>query len=74
MEKSFENILSEHRARYPRMESQDCAKLAFQSEFGPAHLIDDPDAAARDLRREWESLSPDATAPRTSGTDSAASI
>lgn len=62
MEKSFENILSEHRARYPRMEAQDCAKLAFQSEFGPAHLVSDPEAAARDLRREWESLSPDATA------------
>ena len=62
MEKSFENILSGHRARYPLMEAQDCAKLAFQSEFGPAHLVSDPEAAARDLRREWESLSTDAPA------------
>lgn len=58
METTFAKILSDHRTRYPLMEAQDCAKLAFQSEFGPAHLVSDPEAAARDLRREWENLSP----------------
>lgn len=62
METSFAKILSDHRTRYPLMEAQDCAKLAFQSEFGPAHLVSNPEAAACNLRREWESLSPDAPA------------
>lgn len=37
----FAAILRAHMARYPRMEPQDFGKLAYQSEFGPEHLIRD---------------------------------
>ena len=32
-----------HWAKYPRMEPRDFAKLAYQSEFGPAHMAQGPD-------------------------------
>ena len=37
MHEEFQTVLREHLARYPLMEPQDCAKLAYQSTFGPAH-------------------------------------
>lgn len=37
----FSAILRAHMVRYPRMEPQDFGKLAYQSEFGPEHLIRD---------------------------------
>jgi len=54
--KEFEQILREHAARYPRMEPQDYGKLAFQSEFGPEHLVQDGGAVLRYLEQEWETL------------------
>lgn len=52
----FERILREHRARYPLMEPQDYGKLAFQSEFGPEHMVTDREAVERYLRQEWRAL------------------
>ena len=34
MHEEFQTVLREHLARYPLMEPQDCAKLAYQSTFG----------------------------------------
>ena len=47
-------ILRGHRARYPEMQTQDCVKLLYQSEFGGGHLLTDPDAALARLRAELE--------------------
>ena len=60
--KEFERILQEHKARYPQMEPQDYGKLAFQSEFGPEHLVSDIEAVLEYLKREWNSLPADAPA------------
>lgn len=54
--KEFEQILREHRSRYPKMEPQDYGKLAFQSEFGPEHLVSNADAVMDWLKREWGEL------------------
>lgn len=54
----FEDILRAHRVRYPLMEPQDYGKLAFQSEFGPEHMIADPEAMLRYLIQEWKALGP----------------
>jgi uridine kinase len=35
----MQQILREHRARYPLMEPQDAVKLIYQRAFGPGHLI-----------------------------------
>ena len=59
MPQDFQTILAAHAARYPGMEPQDYAKLAFQSEFGPAHLISDGEDCLAGLRAEWAALPPD---------------
>ncbi len=48
----FKRILAEHRRRYPDMEPQDYGKLAYQSEFGPEHMVSDREAVLDRLRRE----------------------
>ncbi len=55
----FEVILREHQARYPLMEPQDYGKLAFQSEFGPEHLVSDVASVLRYLKQEWSELPED---------------
>ena len=58
MSGGFLEIAREHWARYPAMEPQDFAKLAYQSEFGPAHMAQSPDrvlAALLAERKEAES-------------------
>ena len=50
------HIVREHRARYPLMQPQDFAKLAFQSEFGPEHMVTDAAAVTQGLLQEWESV------------------
>lgn len=52
----FEEILRAHRDRYPLMEPQDYGKLAFQSEFGPEHLVSDAESVLRYLKQEWSEL------------------
>ncbi len=41
-----------HWAKYPRMEPRDFAKLAYQSEFGPAHMVQSPDRVLAALLAE----------------------
>ena len=60
--KEFELILQEHSVRYPKMEPQDYGKLAFQSEFGPEHLVSDVDSVLPYLKQEWSELPADCPA------------
>ena len=53
----FERIVYAHRTRYPVMLPQDYVKLAYQSEFGPAHLITDERAVAESILSEWRAVS-----------------
>jgi len=60
----FASVAAAHHARYPHMEPQDFAKLAYQSEFGPAHMLQaDPERVLAYLSSEWQNaptdLSPD---------------
>lgn len=48
----FLTIVKEHWRRYPLMEPQDFCKLAYQSEFGPAHMIQSPDKVLLSLLEE----------------------
>ena len=63
MSLSLASILQFHRERYPAMQPQDFGKLAYQSEFGPEHLVSDRTAVQQALFREWETLAPDVCAP-----------
>lgn len=58
MQENFEDVLRTHIERYPLIKAQDLAKLAYQSEYGPAHLAFDPEAALWEIDTEWESLAP----------------
>lgn len=59
----FEMIVHTHTHRYPEMEAQDYAKLAYQSEFGPAHMLSaDPAVVLQVLSQEWHDA-PDALTP-----------
>ncbi len=48
----FLTIAGEHWRRYPLMEPQDFCKLAYQSEFGPAHMVRSPDKVLLSLLEE----------------------
>ena len=50
----FATIADIHRKRYPLMQPQDYAKLAFQSAMGPEHMVTDEPAAAAYILREWQ--------------------
>ncbi len=50
-----EYILKEYNL-HPQAQVQDFIKLIFQSEFGPGHLIADPQYAYNRLITEWESV------------------
>ena len=52
----FEAIVREHAMRYPLMRPQDYGKLAYQSEFGPEHMIADEQSAARYILSEWQAV------------------
>lgn len=52
MNADFLGIARTHWARYPAMEPQDFAKLAYQSEFGPAHMVQSPDKVLAALLAE----------------------
>lgn len=43
--------------KYPLSQPQDIVKLLYQSEFGPAHAVSDPEAALRLLRKEYSETS-----------------
>ena len=52
MREDFFEIARAHWARYPAMEPQDFAKLAYQSTFGPAHMAQSPDKVLAALLAE----------------------
>ena len=59
MHEEFQTVLREHLARYPLMEPQDCAKLAYQSTFGPAHAAGERGDVLRQLLGECSALPAD---------------
>ena len=48
----IQTFLRAHCARYPKLELQDVFKALYQSAIGCEHLIDDPSAAAENIRAE----------------------
>ncbi len=52
----FEAVVRAHTKRYPLMRPQDYAKLAYQSEFGPEHMIADEQSAAKYILSEWQGV------------------
>ncbi len=54
MKREFPDILARHLQAYPEMTPQDACKLAYQSEFGPEHLLTDMSAWRTRLKGEWE--------------------
>ena len=56
----FRRILLIHCALRPKAEVQDYVKLAWQSTFGPGHMIRDAASALDQLRREAAAVTPDA--------------
>lgn len=55
-EMTFETALRAHLARWPKMEPQDCVKLAYQSEFGPEHMVSSPADALASLVAEYRQM------------------
>lgn len=60
---SLDEVLLLHRERYPLLEPQDYIKLIYQNEFGPGHMIVDPDMVLKRLFDEAQSLVPVARYP-----------
>lgn len=52
----FEAVLLAHAKRYPLMRPQDYGKLAYQSEFGPEHMVADEQSAACLILSEWQAV------------------
>lgn len=49
-------IITEEKKLHPHAQPQDYIKLLFQSEFGPGHLITNPDWARNRLYEEWQQV------------------
>ena len=67
MSGSFLDIAKAHWARYPAMEPQDFAKLAYQSAFGPAHMVPGPDKVLAALLAERKEAGVEPLAPEPIG-------
>lgn len=52
MKNDFSEIVRQHSGRYPKMMPQDYGKLAYQSEFGPEHMVADKEQVLHYLRKE----------------------
>lgn len=59
MSSRFSQLALDHLARWPLMQPQDFGKLAYQSEFGPEHLISDHTLARELLLTEYQELPAD---------------
>ncbi len=59
----LKDVLLTHFERYPRMAPQDAVKLIYQQEFGPEHLIRDPEKALQMLKQEMDGLAADDKEP-----------
>lgn len=55
----FSKIIREHTENYPLMMPQDYCKLAYQSEFGPEHMLANLENSLAYIDREWSALSGD---------------
>ena len=67
MSADFLAIAKAHWERYPLMEPQDFAKLAYQSEFGPAHMVQSPDKVLLALMQERKASAARPRAPEPIG-------
>lgn len=67
MRVDFLDAARAHWARYPLMEPRDFAKLAYQSEFGPAHMAEGPDRVLAALLAERKEAGPDPLPPEPIG-------
>ena len=67
MRGDFLDIARAHWARWPAMEPQDFAKLAYQSEFGPAHMAESPDRVLAALLAERKEAGTASLAPEPIG-------
>jgi hypothetical protein len=54
----MKEIFAAHLRRYPESTPQDFLKLAYQSEFGGGHLIENPDWSLEYIRREMAEMDP----------------
>lgn len=52
----IQDVLADHFAKYPRMLPQDAAKLLYQAEFGPEHLIRDGEKSLVLIEEEMAAL------------------
>lgn len=67
MRGGFLDIAREHWARYPLMEPRDFAKLAYQSTFGPAHMVRSPDKVLAALLAERKEAGAEPLPPESIG-------
>ena len=67
MKVDFPAIAQAHWAKYPRMEPRDFAKLAYQSEFGPAHMVQSPDKVLAALLAERREAGTEPRSPEPIG-------
>jgi len=58
----FLKILYAHARRWRAMTPCDAVKLAYQSVYGPGHMIADPALSLERLRKEYASLGPENSA------------
>lgn len=54
--KNMKDFIIDEKELHPYAQPQDYIKLIFQSEFGPGHLIADPDYARNRLYEEWQQV------------------
>lgn len=64
MNVDFLEIARAHWKRYPLMEPRDFVKLAYQSEFGPAHMAEHPEEIPAALLAEYNALEDDSPQER----------
>lgn len=67
MSADFLSIARAHWERYPAMQPQDFVKLAYQSEFGPAHMVQSPDKVLLALMEERKVSGTEPIAPEPIG-------
>jgi hypothetical protein len=60
---NLDELIVEHRKRYPLMEARDIYKLIYQGTMGPEHLLSDTAGARTKLEQEFQSASSRDDAP-----------
>ena len=54
--KELQEILQQHRAKYPYMWPRDVVKLVYQNEFGPGHFIENMQASLQRIEKEYQGV------------------